>query len=65
MAKTISFVPKTLSKKVERDNRTYKESQVKRILYAYARDHGDDRPANVVKREIDAIFNFDVKQKVK
>ena len=42
-----------------RDSRTYQESDVKKILYAFARDLGCRWRAGKLRKFIDTAFNFD------
>ena len=50
----------------ERDSRTYQESDVKKILYAFARDYEHRRKieplrADALRKFINSAFNFEVK----
>lgn len=42
-----------------RDARTYREADVKNILYAFARDIGCDWPEDELRDFIETVFNFD------
>lgn len=42
-----------------RDNRTYKESDVKEILYSFARDLGCEWNAKRLRDFIETVFDFD------
>lgn len=42
-----------------RNDRLWKESNVKRIIYAFLKAKGDKRPKKEIMAEIEKIFDFD------
>ena len=46
-----------------RDERVYRERDVKNIMFHYSHALGDTRPDEELRKEIDEIFDFDEREK--
>ena len=59
MSEPCKIIPFRPAQVQARDSRTYQESDVKKILYAFARDIGCRWRADKLRKFIDTAFSFD------